>query len=73
MPKKQYPVRIDLEAARKSTAARDMDSAQKTPAAKAVLDIKGAVDRGNRSQKMEAKEGKLISRSGTGYGSYRSR
>lgn len=31
------------------------------------------VERGNRMQSMEAKESKLIQRSGTGYGSYRSK
>lgn len=71
----QYPIRIDLEAARKATTARDaakaQQRAQNTPAAKAILDPAKAVARGNRMQGMEAKEEKLISRSGTGYGSYR--
>lgn len=31
------------------------------------------VARGNRNQAREAKEGKLISRTGTGYGSYRNK
>ena len=67
----QYPIRIDLEAARKATTARDAAKAQNTPAAKAILDPAKAVARGNRMQGREAKEEKLISRSGTGYGSYR--
>lgn len=78
MPKQTYPVRIDLEAARRATAARDaearaMAKAQQTPAAKAVLDPAKAVARGNRNQAMEAKEAKLIMRQGTGYGSFRNR
>ena len=78
MPKQTYPIRIDLEAARRATAARDaearaMAKAQQTPAAKAVLDPAKAVARGNRNQAMEAKEAKLIMRQGTGYGSYRSK
>jgi len=67
----QYPIRIDLEAARKATTARDMAKAQNTPAAKAILDPAKAVARGNRMQGKEAKESKLINRSGTGYGGYR--
>jgi hypothetical protein len=69
----QYPIRIDLEEARKATAARDMAKAQNTPAAKAILDPAKAVARGNRMQGEEAKESKLINRTGTGYGSYRNR
>jgi hypothetical protein len=70
----QYPIRIDLEAARKATTARDaakMQQAQNTPAAKAILDPAKAVARGNRMQGKEAKESKLINRSGKGYGGYR--
>ena len=67
----QYPIRIDLEAARKATEARDMAKAQNTPAAKAILNPAKAVGRGNRMQGREAKEEKLINRTGTGYGSYR--
>ena len=71
MPKQSYPIRIDLEAARKATEARDMAKAQTTKTAKATLDSGQAVARGNRMQGMEAKEAKLINRSGTGYGGYR--
>ena len=71
----QYPIRIDLEVARKATAARDaakaQQRAQSTPAAKAILDPAKAVARGNRMQGMEAGESKLINRTGTGYGGYR--
>jgi len=71
VPKQSYPIRIDLEAARKATEARDMAKAQTTKAAKTTLNPGQAVARGNRMQRMEAKEAKLINRSGTGYGGYR--
>jgi len=72
MPK--YPVKIDLEAARRSTEARDMAKAQRTVKAKAILNPEKAVARGNRVQAEEARsEGKLIKRTNTGYGSYRNK
>lgn len=66
-------VKIDLEKAARDTEARAMKKAQQTPAAKAILDVKGSVERGNRMQKLEAKEEKLLNRTGTGYGSYRNK
>lgn len=75
MPKPQYPIRIGLEEARKATAARDaakaQQRAQNTPAAKAVLNPAKAVARGNRMQKLESGESKVLRSSGTGYGSFR--
>lgn len=77
----QYPIRIDLEAARRATAARDAAKAQQKAKQKAksdaiantVLNPAQAVARGNRMQRMEVGESKVINSSGTGYGSFRNR
>jgi len=73
MPNPQPPIRLDLKAIQQASEARDMAKAQNTPAAKAILDPAKAVARGNRMQGKEAKESKLINRTGTGYGGYRNR
>ncbi len=59
----------------KAKAAEDraMAAAQQTPEAKEILNPAKAVARGNRIQREEAKESKLINRTGTGYGSFRNR
>lgn len=68
----EYPVRIDLRAARRATEARDRVKAQKTKVAKAILDPDQALARAYRVQGEESlSDGKVIKRSGTGYGGYR--
>jgi hypothetical protein len=79
MPK---TVKVDLVDAAARTAARmkakaaedrAMAAAQQTPEAREITDPGKSVARGNRIQREEAKESKLINRTGTGYGSFRNR
>lgn len=49
------------------------ESAEERRYRRAMGSQEDIVERGNRMQSMEAKESKLIKRSGTGYGSYRSK
>lgn len=77
MPKR-IPGVTDMTPAQKkmytSGATKYMkESAEERRYRRAMGSQADVVERGNRMQSMEAKESKLIQRSGTGYGSYRSK
>lgn len=67
MPKQKYPVSVDIT---RTPLAPKKPAPQNKPAPPTT---QADLDRAARVQGMEAKEGKLLMRQGTGYGGYRNR